>query len=718
MALGRRKKVLFAAFTGVAFLGLLELALGLAGVDPLASRTDPSHGFSGLVPVFEHEGQRYRTRGSARGSTFNDQSFAAVKPENGFRVFCLGGSSAYGFPWGARAAFCGVLGDVLAAAHPDRVVEVVNAAGMSYGMHRVSLVAREVLEHEPDLVVVYGGHNEFVEPSYYGQIRGRGPAGNALAVALAQLRVYSAARSLVARAQSARPPPRPSDLEVRRWNRIGVYSAGDKRRIADEFAATLRGVVRRCRERGVPVVLATVPCNLRDWRPERSVTNAELTDSERRAWIEDLSAARAELAEGRFQQAADRLARARDLATDHAETAYLLGQAHEGLGHWEAAREAYAAACDLDASPVRRLSAFNAAIRRIAAEESAILVDADRIFAEASEHGLVGFNLIEDYVHPTLRGHELIAWHVWEAIERAGIVGAPGRGLRAEREWFDRVVSARPPATQQGTAPFSYNQAIVLQQQGRHAEAMAKYRETLRADPSYVAAMVNLARLLATAGERDEAERLVDAALALQPDDADARIVRGALHGDRGAWDLAMEEYRKASALDPANPQALVGLGTVAARSGDLAQAADWFARALALEPSHAEANHNLATILLAQHRPHEALEYLERALETRPDHADAHHNLGVAYLELQRTAEAVRHLRRAVEIRPDDVSFRYNLGLALLRRNEVAEARACFERILDLAPDHAEARRALESLRGRERPPDGADGRRSENEG
>ena len=104
----------------------------------------------------------------------------------------------------------------------------------------------------------------------------------------------------------------------------------------------------------------------------------------------------------------------------HAETDFLLGKAYEGLEKWDKARQSYRLACDKDAHPIRCLSWVNEAIRDIAAEESALLVDMDQVFARRSEHGLVGFNLVEDYVHPTLEGHQLIAWELWQAIERTG----------------------------------------------------------------------------------------------------------------------------------------------------------------------------------------------------------------------------------------------------------------------------------------------------------
>ena len=108
-----RKKLLFALAINLALFAGLELALRAGGVTPLANREDPLRGFSGLVTVFERDGDVLRTR-RAHSTTFNDQSFLARKPTNGLRIFGLGGSSTFGFPWGAEVAFTDVLGDAVA----------------------------------------------------------------------------------------------------------------------------------------------------------------------------------------------------------------------------------------------------------------------------------------------------------------------------------------------------------------------------------------------------------------------------------------------------------------------------------------------------------------------------------------------------------------------------------------------------------------------------
>ena len=64
---------------------------------------------------------------------------------------------------------------------------------------------------------------------------------------------------------------------------------------------------------------------------------------------------------------------------------------------------------DLDGIHLRACSPFNRAIRALAAESDAILIDVEQAFAAHAPADLVGNELITEYLHPTVWGHYLIA---------------------------------------------------------------------------------------------------------------------------------------------------------------------------------------------------------------------------------------------------------------------------------------------------------------------
>ena len=55
-------------------------------------------------------------------------------------------------------------------ADPTPHWEVINAGLLSYGSYRVAMVMEELITYEPDLFIVYTGHNEFLERRTYKEI--------------------------------------------------------------------------------------------------------------------------------------------------------------------------------------------------------------------------------------------------------------------------------------------------------------------------------------------------------------------------------------------------------------------------------------------------------------------------------------------------------------------------------------------------------------------
>ena len=652
------KKLLFAAVAVSVFFALIELALWAAGVDTLIEKEDPFRGFSGLVTVFERDGAVYRTRRATIGSTFNDQSFLAKKPANGLRIFCLGGSSSYGFPWGADAAFTAVLGKLLAASHPELRVEAVNASGVSYAMHRLNIVADELLKYEPDVFIIYSGHNEFIEPAFFAALKRRGSVHTRVEYALAHSRVYSGVRTILGHGADAEHALADDfDATVRRDD-TRVFSPQEKEAIVAEYRWRLERLVRVARKAGVKVLVATIPCNLRGWRPEASGGVAALSEEERRTWSEAFASGKRHLAGGESEAAKADLERAARLASGHAETQFVLGQAYEALGQWDDARAAYGRACDADASPSRRPSGINEAIREVARQRGVLLVDVDHLFEELSAPRPVGFNLIEDYVHPTQEGHELIAWHMWDAMARAGWLGDEAS---ADQAVFDRAIAERRLQPMTKNATWFYNQGVVLENQGQTKAAIEKYREAV-AIADHAGAMANLGGLLIKTGRAAEAVGLLERAIKVDPNYVIA-------HNN---------------------------LGAALYRLGRLKEAAERCEQALRLRPDYPQAHNNLANALLGLKRFNEAATHYREAVRLNPDWAEAHINLGLALQSVGRTDEAVECYEEALRLNPGLVAVRIGLADTLLALKRLKEAAGHYREVLRLEPNLAGAKTGL----------------------
>lgn len=115
-----------------------------------------------------------------------------------------------------------------------------------------------------------------------------------------------------------------------------------------------------------------------------------------------------------------------------------------------------------------------------------------------------------------------------------------------------------------------------------------------------------------------------------------------------GKLDEAQAVLEAAVGLDPENAEAHNKLGVVLARKGRLDEAETSFERALALNPRHAAAMSNLGNIYKEKNMLDRAIQCYNMALSIDPDHATAHHNLGVVYRQMGMIDRAVAHFKQA----------------------------------------------------------------------
>ena len=80
------------------------------------------------------------------------------------RIFVLGASTVIGFPNPYHTAFPSFLKLMLADVAEDVRVEIINCGMTAINSFSLLDFMDEVVEYEPDLVILYAGHNEFVGP--------------------------------------------------------------------------------------------------------------------------------------------------------------------------------------------------------------------------------------------------------------------------------------------------------------------------------------------------------------------------------------------------------------------------------------------------------------------------------------------------------------------------------------------------------------------------
>jgi tetratricopeptide (TPR) repeat protein len=457
-------------------------------------------------------------------------------------------------------------------------------------------------------------------------------------------------------------------LDVKREYSVDVAEA-ERAEVERHFEENLRAIVAIAREAGARVLLCTVPSNVREWIPNQSIFEEDVDFEARQTVLALLGEARAALEAGDPQAAMTALERASEVSPGYAETHFLLGQALERLDRTEDARQAFDRARDLDAQPARASSELNRIVRRVAEEEGTLLLDLAASFIAASPDGLVGFNLLEDYVHPNPEGHRLIAREQWRRIQYEGLVGRVDELAEAD---FDRAIAKlgvdTNAADNENNPSWLFNLAVVLEKQGLDEQAIEKYRACLALEPRYFVAHFNLGRLFFR----------------------------------QQRYDVAATHYSMALDVQPDYVRAMVGLGESLRRIGRAAEAERMLRHAATLEPDSAEVWCSLGGVLSQLGRHGEAELAFLRAVELEPKDAGARTDLGFTLLFQGKIEEAEPAFRASLEIKPDDLRARNGLAATLTERGELVQAERLFRENLRVDPDNDFARGGLETIERR----------------
>lgn len=378
-------------------LGGAELGLRAAG---FGHDREPLFIPSPQQPAYLQANPRVVTRfftdpAQAPGVSIETAFFAAQKPPGSFRVFVQGESSAAGFPYGLGAALAGALDRRLEQAFPEREIEVVSTAMAAVTSYALVDFADEIIAQQPDAVVIYVGHNEFLGILGVGSTMrlAASPALTRAFLAVRDWRLFQLMGRAFAGVRPTALPPASASSDS-----LMARVAGDRsialgsesfERGARQFEDNLARLLSKYQAAGIPVFIGTLVSNERDQAPLAVLSGAE-TD-----------------------------------AAGAARTAYHAAQDAEQAGRFEAAREGYAWARDLDPLRFRAPALFNEVIRRAAASHGATVVDVQGAVVAASEHGLVGQQLLLEHVHPNLDGYFLLADAFYDALVAHGLPGPP-----------------------------------------------------------------------------------------------------------------------------------------------------------------------------------------------------------------------------------------------------------------------------------------------------
>ncbi|HEX4070186.1 MAG TPA: tetratricopeptide repeat protein [Planctomycetaceae bacterium] len=201
-------------------------------------------------------------------------------------------------------------------------------------------------------------------------------------------------------------------------------------------------------------------------------------------------------------------------------------------------------------------------------------------------------------------------------------------------------------------------------------------------------------------GRLDEAAAVYEAVLRMEPRNADALHLLGAIDHQRGDHERAVTRIRQALAIYGPRSNYLSNLGIGLRALGRTAEAIDALRRAAELDPTSADIQFNLGNACQAAGEFAQAVEAFRAAVARNPHNAAAWSGWGEALRETRDFDESRRCHERAISLSPRSADVHFNLGLTCRDEGKAAEAADCFLRALALRPDFTDAHVALGNLR------------------
>ena len=577
-----------------------------------------------LLEKVRHDGETYFTTNPEFARLFLSRLnvpspppvwVAAKKPQGVRRVILLGESAASGFPVSDYH-----LGRLIEARwrarFPGEPVEVINLSMVAVNSHALRDFAREAMALDPDMVVLYAGHNEVIGP--FGPAAKFGPPASLPALSRLSLAVR---RTHTGRAVGSFLGPFAGKQTPAQWRGLdefrGVSVANDDPALDAMLAnteANFRDITRRAIKHDAKVLLVAPAINLADWPP----VGSEPPDA---GGVEAVLAA---------QDAGD------ISAFRSAALVYEAAQKRQADGDMARAWPLYRRAADLDTQRFRADSRIRAIPQKIASDSGpdVAAIDADRWLHEENPDFANDRDYFLEHVHLTFAGRAAVAELTVDGMAALWGLAPREENPEAVAAWWQKFPQAESEARRDtlftgydehdmwslawkllrlevfadaaGLAQRRDELATKVRDLQRRAtlgwdttDIVVAYERAQLQNPRDPLVHFTAGRLLGLRGEGVRAEEAFQQGFALQPNFNDALLNHAAMQMSRGDTETARASLSALEKYDPRANGLLKMQAAVAMREAELPEAAALLQKHLALNPGDAESWLTLSEIQL-----------------------------------------------------------------------------------------------------------------------
>ncbi len=566
--------------------------------------------------------------------------FSYRKSPNTVRIFCLGESTTAGWPFQFNATFPSQLEARLQLLFPDREFEVINFGISAISSFSVLDFVRELVHYQPDLFLIYMGHNEF-----YGALGAASTQRFGSSRGFIKLRLFQLLRDGIGLVRPKTPikDTNRTLMEKMIGERVIPANSPIYSRAKSHFEANLREILQIITKHKVPVLVGTLVSNLASQPPFESAFSEGFT--QRREWQILMEQGDAAAREGKYAAAIQAYVTARHLDDSPAMLWYKLGICHHFLAHYNRALECFIRAKDQDVLRFRAPSEFNAIIRKVCAEANVPVVEIEKHLADHAPNGIIGEELMLDHLHPNLEGYFLMADAFCRAMAENHIIvdrehwpwerDLPAEELirRAYVTELDMEIASLRILQLTSRYPFRYPKRLQVTTDSAYAEVLTQMAQSV---------------LIRKTPWNEAHYRIAD------------------YLGKRGRFAAAEREYRAVLRVMPTNYYPYIFLANTLIAQNKMDQAEEALLQALKYSPQLPFAYAKLGVLYASRNDAQKAKPFLEKAIKLAPnsrefsqdDLAYVHYLRAVALAQLDELPEAKKEVEIALRIKPEEERF------------------------------------------------------------
>ncbi|MBB5017322.1 putative PEP-CTERM system TPR-repeat lipoprotein [Chitinivorax tropicus] len=230
--------------------------------------------------------------------------------------------------------------------------------------------------------------------------------------------------------------------------------------------------------------------------------------------------------------------------------------------------------------------------------------------------------------------------------------------------------------------------ATALVALNRLDEARSSFEAALKTKADHVPATMGLVRMALVAGNKDEANKLIDEILRKVPKDADALLTKGDMVRVEGDKVAAADYYRRALAADPGKAPGYLTLASMAIDDGKFDEARTLLKDVSKVAPGTLMARYLESLLAFREKKFDDAERAIQEVLKIAPKHLQSNLLAGAIGFVKGNYAQAENALKLVIEHDKGNSYARRLLGATLLKQKQPERAIVLLEEGIHIKAD------------------------------